>query len=530
MAPVANAGVDTSIDERTPTTLAGSGTDADGTIASFAWVQTAGPTVTLADAGIADPAFDTPTVDQETMLVFELTVTDDDGATNSDTTTVTVNNADNSFAAPTIRSQLPIVPGFTIMTDILAMDLNGDQLQDLILASTGDEPTPFEGSAFQVLINDGDGTFTDESATFLPGLTSGPTNIDKLFPVDLNNDGLIDLLPGNALAPLVQQADGTFEALQGFLLDPGVITDFPVSNASAPIDFDGDGDLDIVRIEIFNNFGVPGFVSFHDIRISENLTGDDGVLAFAPWGDVVVTNPPMGLSNSLFVTSIATMDVDEDGDMDFIYGGPTFDGDGNGFVDQRVPIYFMINNGDGTFTEAAATIFNGGAPEFTHLRELAAGDVTGTGRSSVVVANHGFDAPPFPGQNNAILANLGGGMFVEDIGLADTHDYQGFTHSLTLGDVDNDGDLDIVYVDLGGNDVPLGSMNIRVLINDGTGAFQNSNLLLGPELELETWTTSFLVDLNNDGFPELVLGAQDQGSDNWVLWNSGNGSFELSAQ
>ncbi len=60
--------------------------DIDDSIASYFWNQTAGEAVTLDDPDSATPSFDNPGVDS--MLEFELTVTDNNGAT--DTVPVTV--------------------------------------------------------------------------------------------------------------------------------------------------------------------------------------------------------------------------------------------------------------------------------------------------------------------------------------------------------------------------------------------------------------------------------------------------------
>ena len=92
--PTANAG--NNITMTLPTnsaTLNGSGTDADGTIASYGWTRVSGPTTfTLGTAGAATTTLTNLIAG---TYVFRLTVTDDDGATGTDDVTVTVSAAVN---------------------------------------------------------------------------------------------------------------------------------------------------------------------------------------------------------------------------------------------------------------------------------------------------------------------------------------------------------------------------------------------------------------------------------------------------
>ena len=90
--PTANAGADKIVTEGDNVVLDGSGsTDSDGTITSYLWTQDSGTAVSLDDDTIFNPSFTAPGVLGSEDLVFSLEVTDDDGATNSDTVTITVN-------------------------------------------------------------------------------------------------------------------------------------------------------------------------------------------------------------------------------------------------------------------------------------------------------------------------------------------------------------------------------------------------------------------------------------------------------
>ena len=86
--PVAEAGPAQSVSTGAVVTLDGSGSsDPDGDALTFAWVQTAGPAVTLSSASVASPTFTAPGA--ASSLTFRLTVGDGQ-ATATDTVTVTV--------------------------------------------------------------------------------------------------------------------------------------------------------------------------------------------------------------------------------------------------------------------------------------------------------------------------------------------------------------------------------------------------------------------------------------------------------
>ncbi len=92
-APIANAGNALVVDEKSEVVLSGSGSDTDGTIVGYQWTQTSGTAVSLNDSAIANPQFTAPDlVSGSQTLSFELTVTDDGGATAKDSVNVSINN------------------------------------------------------------------------------------------------------------------------------------------------------------------------------------------------------------------------------------------------------------------------------------------------------------------------------------------------------------------------------------------------------------------------------------------------------
>ncbi len=70
--------------------------DPDGDVLSYQWTQTFGPTVTLENADSDTAAFTAPTVQSDTMLRFQLAVTDSSGLGATSVTTVTVLAPDSS--------------------------------------------------------------------------------------------------------------------------------------------------------------------------------------------------------------------------------------------------------------------------------------------------------------------------------------------------------------------------------------------------------------------------------------------------
>ncbi len=93
-----------------------------------------------------------------------------------------------------------------------------------------------------------------------------------------------------------------------------------------------------------------------------------------------------------------------------------------------------------------------------------------------------------------------------------------------LGDLDSDGDLDLLAGILASKVDPSLSRAARVLLNDGAGNFTDSGQRLG---ESESFAVA-LGDLDGDGDLDAVLG-KERGAEAWI--NQGHqGEFAISAQ
>ncbi|MEC8183444.1 MAG: VCBS repeat-containing protein, partial [Pseudomonadota bacterium] len=172
----------------------------------------------------------------------------------------------------------------------------------------------------------------------------------------------------------------------------------------------------------------------------------------------------------------------------------------------------------------------GGTVQVIHARDFVVGDFNGDAKDDLFIADHGYDSSPFPGFQNALLLTTTTGLTNATEQLPQAYD---FTHSTGAGDVEGDGDLDLIVGNIWGQNL----IDPQIALNDG-GVFTNSTTGLPSEvLSIPTrnrFVSQDLHDLDGDGYPDLILGADSYAGHqalypagtSLILKNDGGGSFQ----
>ncbi len=237
---------------------------------------------------------------------------------------------------------------------------------------------------------------------------------------DCDGDGAPDLFLGGA-AGIASQL---FLNRDGRLVGAGP-TPFAAAAASEDVDAlwfdaDGDGDLDLAVACGSNEFP-PG-----DPRYRDRLYLNDGAGTLAAAATFPAPATPTG--------ALAAFDADADGDLDLIAGGAARPGE----YPLASPTALLANAGDGRFIATSAGPFDG----LGLVRDLATADLDGDGREEVVAAVEWGTLRAFAADPDGAVERTA------ELGL-DTR--SGWWNALAAGDVDGDGDIDLVATNFGLN-------------------------------------------------------------------------------
>ena len=205
---------------------------------------------------------------------------------------------------------------------------------------------------------------------------------------------------------------------------------------------------------------------------------------------------------------LLSADFDGDGDDDVVLTTATYPNEE--FTAARSGV-ILINEGEYSFRVAG-----GDRPNSVHPREILMADFNDDGLNDFFIADHGYDAPPFPGWSNQLLLATDEGY--SDVSDRLPDDDTGFTHNAAVGDVDSDGDIDILVANNGGEFLGGGPY---LLVNDGDANFTSNQSMLPRRVveDRDFWPWAVdLYDLDGDGHPDLLVGGRDESGQSYIHW------------
>ncbi|MBF0603779.1 MAG: VCBS repeat-containing protein [Nitrospirae bacterium] len=330
----------------------------------------------------------------------------------------------------------------------LTGDFNNDGSVDLYVAYRSDPHADITGN--WLWLNDGTGHFIK---------TPSPTIHPIKDLIDYDGDGDLDLIHPNGIS--INDGSGNFSLDVTFPTVPNI-------NRISLADFDGDSDLD-------------AFLGAGQGWLTGGAAPD--TLLINQDGQYILSGLSLGNANT---TAIGVADIDDDGDLDVV---PAYDTRSGGNC------YAYINDGSGDFSLLSIPLYDGVGGGFALV------DVDLDGDSDILRTYS---------REFRVYLNDGHGLFSEGQGL--TLSQGGAALRLDVDDLDNDGDLDVVVgldgdsivIAVNGGDPYLGYeyRSNLVLYNKGDGTFEKD-----PELPMGNKYTSnvHIVDLDDDGYKDLFF-------------------------
>jgi hypothetical protein len=369
--------------------------------------------------------------------------------------------------APAFGGSMGTLPGLSSFyssgnaPDFADMDADGDL--DIVVGKP-------DGS-FEYYQNTGSATapvFLGSAS--LSGLTSALTYVTPRL-VDLDEDGDLDIVAGEGLGSFVAFVNTGSAVAPAFSgpLPLGGLTGVITRPNPGIADLDGDGDLDVMA----GNY--IGTLAYY-----ENVGG--GVLV----PGLTTAALPYGVDSG-YGLDITFGDLDADGDLDMIAGDSV--GEIIYYPNTGTPIAPAFA-GSSTFTNL--TLSTTETPAYPAL-----GDIDGDGDLDVISGYGGIGFYTFLNTGSATSSAFAAGAFQNDLYAFGVEAFDG---TLTLGDLDGDGDLDAIIGDSGG----------YIVYQQNTGtplapAFAVTTTLANVSIA-GTYSHPQLADLDGDGDLDLMVG------------------------
>ncbi|GAB2853634.1 hypothetical protein GCM10027044_11510 [Hymenobacter ruber] len=392
------------------------------------------------------------------------------------TTAVGGTGTGGSFSLPATNPEVPTndYPGTVVLGD-----MDGDSDLDFVATCQGSTVNP---GSVRVYFNNGRGEFTSG-----PDVAVGRIYYNTKLG-DLDGDGDLDLLivsDSGMVSVRLNSGNGTFVV-------PGNTPEVAVANNAGGTvvgDVDGDGDLDVL-ISNGNNASV-------------RLNNGAGVFT------VPATNPDVAFISP---GNLTLGDVDGDGDLDLLtinYNGSV----------APASLSVRLNDGQGSFT--ASPLIPDLALTYYPPSSLVLGDVDGDGDLDAFMAIQA-------GGWAVLCLNDGQGHFSVSGSLngIETGYYPG---SVALGDMDGDGDLDLIITrQISGVGYPTARNGVvAIRFNNGQGDFTtmpiNANFSTG-----RFSSSTALGDIDGDGDLDFVV-SNYEGFSVSVRLNGGSGPLATTA-